>query len=36
MLSAFGKIYAALKYAYPESDWDEEKFSVRYKKSSQR
>jgi hypothetical protein len=36
MLTTFGKLYEALKRAYPEKNWDEQKFAFQGKKSSQR
>jgi hypothetical protein len=36
MLTKFGKLIRALEFAYPEIKWDERKFSLRGKKSTQR
>jgi hypothetical protein len=36
VLSKFGNTFKALKYAYPEIDWVESRFSLKGKKSTQR
>jgi hypothetical protein len=36
MLHKFGKLCHALRFAYPDQEWDEEKFSEREKKAEQR
>jgi hypothetical protein len=36
MINKFGGLFGVLKFAYPEGDWEEKKFSRRVKKSVQR
>jgi hypothetical protein len=36
MLDKFGSLFKALKFAYPQKEWDEQKISFTGKKSTQR
>jgi hypothetical protein len=36
MFLRFGKLYDALKFGFPDIEWDPEKFLMKQKRSSQR